>query len=102
MPEREQEWNGLVERIGRFLPGIRIRVPVCKRLFAAVERTGFISESVVMFIDRHRHPNPERVARKRHAASLVGQDLSRWIEEGQPQWTLLDAHDTFAEIELES
>ena len=42
--------NGLVKRVGGFLPAERIRVPVGERAIPAIHGSGFVTQSVVVFL----------------------------------------------------
>ena len=47
-PTPRKNGNALVERIGRFLEAVGIRVPVDERLAAAIERPGLVAQSEIM------------------------------------------------------
>ena len=55
--QRQKKRNGLVQRVGRFLPAKSIGVPIGESLVAMVERAGLIAQAKIMFVFGHGFPN---------------------------------------------
>ncbi len=77
----DKERDGFVEWVGGFLPAKFIRVPVGEGAVAAVHGTGFVAETIVVFIGRHFLPDMHARAVPGHGqAGFIGkQDVSRSI-----------------------
>src|SRR5207244_6418172 len=51
--QRQKKRNGLVQRVGRFLPATSVGVPIGESLVALVERAGLIGKAKLMFVVRN-------------------------------------------------
>src|SRR5207248_7895640 len=58
--QRQEKRNGLIQRVGGFLPAKGVGVPHGEGLIAMVEWPGLIAQAEIMCIVRHGFPNPKR------------------------------------------
>ena len=87
LARRDKERNGLVQRIGGFLPPERVRVPQSESEFAMIERAALVAQTKVVFVFRHGLPNAKCSAIERHGvfAPLFREDLAGGVTKGNSQ-----------------
>ena len=93
-----EERDGLVERIGRFLPAKLVGVPVGEDAVAAIHGPSLVAKAIVIFLGRHFLPNMHARAVPCHGqAGFVGQqDVSGGIREINQQRGFFDSGDRVA------
>src|SRR5438876_241009 len=92
--QSDQERDGLVERVGGFLPAKFVGVPAGEGAVAAVHGPGLVTQGVVIFIDRHFLPDMHlRTVPGHGQARLIGeQHISGEVRKGDKQGRFGDQH----------
>ena len=81
--------DALVEWVRRFLKAISIGVPEREGLIAPVKRSGLVAEAEVVFIERHRLADAERVTVETDRACILLQEISGSIANRKPESVLV-------------
>src|SRR6202000_3413468 len=75
-PIGDEERNAFVNRVGRFLKPVRVRIPIRKSFVAPIKRSGLITQAEIMLIERHGFRDTEAVSLKTNRLSVLLQKPS--------------------------